>query len=106
MPPEACSPEALKRDLERDVLEIRVDEGADLGAALDLIGPVDGVATDADTRCIAVPVGDDVGRSLGLLRSLQDGGIAIVDFQLRRPTLDDVFLSLTGSPSQQEEVPT
>jgi ABC-2 type transport system ATP-binding protein len=98
------SPEALKRDLERDLLEIRVDEGADLGAALDLLGPIDGVAADAGTHCIAVPVGDDVEGSLDLLRRLQDGGVAITDFQLRRPTLDDVFLSLTGSPTQQEEV--
>jgi hypothetical protein len=29
------------------------------------------------------------------LRALQDAGVAVTEFQLRRPTLDDVFLTLT-----------
>jgi ABC-2 type transport system ATP-binding protein len=100
----AGSPETLKRSLERDVLEIRVGEG-DLDAAVQLIAGTEGVVTDRDERIIGVPVGDDVGGSLDLLRRLQDGGVAIADFQLRRPTLDDVFLTLTGSPVEAEEVP-
>jgi ABC-2 type transport system ATP-binding protein len=97
------TPETLKRRLERDVLEIHVREG-DLDRAVGLIPGVEGLATDVAAGRIGVPVGDDVGRSLELLRRLQDGGVSIADFQLRRPTLDDVFLSLTGSPAEQEEV--
>jgi ABC-type uncharacterized transport system ATPase subunit len=44
-----------------------------------------------------------VNRSLDLLRRLQDEGISISDFQLRRPTLDDVFMALTGSPIETED---
>jgi ABC-2 type transport system ATP-binding protein len=98
------TPESLKRKLERDVLEVHVGEG-DLGDALDLIGKVEGVVIDAAAGHIGVPVGDDVARSLELLRRLQDGGVSISDFQLRRPTLDDVFLSLTGVPTGKKEVP-
>jgi daunorubicin resistance ABC transporter ATP-binding subunit len=98
------TPETLKRGLERDVLEVRFDDEGDLTAALDLIGRVEGLVSDIDARGIGVPVGDDVARSLELLRRLQDGGVSISDFQLRRPTLDDVFLSLTGSPAETEEV--
>jgi daunorubicin resistance ABC transporter ATP-binding subunit len=98
------TPETLKRRLERDVLEIHVGDG-DLAGALELIGRADGLVTDVETRSIGVPIGNDVTRSLELLRRLQDGGIAISDFQLRRPTLDDVFLSLTGSPIETQEVP-
>lgn len=97
------TPDALKRGLDRDVLEIHVAEG-DLAVAVDIIGRVEGLATDVDARSLAVPVGDDVARSLELLRRLQDGGVSISDFQLRRPTLDDVFLSLTGAPIEQQEV--
>lgn len=97
------TPATLKRSLERDVLEVHVGEG-DLSAALDVVGRVDGLLTDTETRCVGIPVGDDVNRSLELLRRLQDGGISISDFQLRRPTLDDVFLTLTGSPVEAEEV--
>ena len=97
------TPETLKRGLERDVLEIHVGEG-ELTTAIDLIGRVEGLVTDVDTGRIGVPIGDNVDHSLQLLRSLQDGGVSITDFQLRRPTLDDVFLSLTGSTTEKEEV--
>ena len=97
-------PETLKRDLERDVLEVHVADEADLTAALDIIGPTEGLSTDVDARRIGIPVGDGASRSLDLLRRLQEGGVAISHFQLRRPTLDDVFLGLTGSPIDNEEV--
>ena len=97
------TPETLKRGLERDVLEVHVGEG-ELTTAIDLIGRVEGLVTDVDTGRIGVPIGDDIDHSLQLLRRLQDGGVSITDFQLRRPTLDDVFLSLTGSTTEKEEV--
>ena len=97
-------PETLKRDLERDVLEVHVADEADVTAALDIIGPTEGLSTDVDARRIGIPVGDGASRSLDLLRRLQEGGVSISDFQLRRPTLDDVFLGLTGSPIDNEEV--
>ncbi len=97
------TPTTLKRSLERDVLEVHVG-AEDLSAALDVIGGSDGLLTDTETRSIGIPVGDDVNRSLDLLRRLQDGGVSISDFQLRRPTLDDVFLTLTGSPIETEDV--
>ncbi len=98
------TPEALKRNLDRDVLEIHVDEG-DMASSLELIGGIEGLVTSEAERRIGVPVGDDIASSLEVLRRLQDGGVSITDFQLRRPTLDDVFLSLTGAPTEQEEVP-
>ena len=77
-----------------------------MAAALAVIGPVEGITTDVATRRIGIPVGDGAAPSLDLLRALQDGGIPITDFQLRRPTLDDVFLVLTGSATAKtEEVP-
>ena len=97
------TPEALKRKLERDVLEIHVDP-ADLDAACELIGEVSGLVVDRNAGSIGVTVGEEVDKSLDILRRLQDGGISISDFQLRRPTLDDVFMSLTGSPATPEEV--
>ena len=96
------APEALKRELERDVLEVHVDDPADLASALDIIGSIDGLVSDAGTGRIGIPVGDGAILSLDLLRRIQDGGISIADFQLRRPTLDDVFLMLTGSAPDKE----
>lgn len=100
------SPTMLKRDLERDVLEVRFADGSDLSVALDIVGPVDGVASDPQEHRIRVPIGDDSALALKLLRRLQDRGLTISDFQLRRPTLDDVFLALTGASAAVEQEKT
>lgn len=97
----AGTPEMLKRELEQDVLEIRVADGDALTATLDLIGSIKGTVVDRQGCRIDVPVGDGAARSLDLLRTLQDSGVTIIDFQLRRPTLDDVFLMLTGSDAAE-----
>ena len=117
------SPEAQRLALESGAVDAVVDL-ADVGRDADLLVlatpvhampdvlrrlapglPEGALVTDVGSRTFSVPIGDDVGRSLDLLRRLQDNGISITDFQLRRPTLDDVFLSLTGSPAENEEVP-
>lgn len=87
------TPAQLKSNLERDVLEIHfgTDEALDLAVTM-----VDEAATDEAGRLVQVPVGNGAGSSLDVLRRLDDAGIAITDFQLRRPTLDDVFMTLTG----------
>ncbi|MEN8040066.1 MAG: ATP-binding cassette domain-containing protein [Actinomycetota bacterium] len=101
------TPDTLKRELERDVLEVHVTSRADLDTANELLGPDESIATDTDARRIDIPVPDGADRSLDLLRQLQDGGVSISNFQLRQPTLDDVFLALTGSAvTDSEEVTT
>jgi ABC-2 type transport system ATP-binding protein len=96
------TPETLKRGLERDLLEITV--GADdLDSVVSLLGDVEDVATDVDAHRVSVPIGQNAARGIELLRRVEDSGVSIVDFQLRRPTLDDVFLSLTGAPTRTKE---
>ena len=58
---------------------------------------------DQETRLIRVPVGSE-GPTVLLetVRRLDDAGIAIEDIALHRPTLDDVFLSLTGHAAEME----
>ena len=89
------TPRELKQQLERDVLEIHLASADDLAKALSLVGAAPGTASDPATNEIHVPIGG-AGSSLEILRRLDDAGIDIADFQLRRPTLDDVFLTLTG----------
>jgi ABC-2 type transport system ATP-binding protein len=38
-----------------------------------------------------------------VIRTLDGAGIRIADIGLRRPTLDDVFLTLTGHEAEQKE---
>ncbi|MGD2100962.1 MAG: ATP-binding cassette domain-containing protein [Acidimicrobiia bacterium] len=90
----AGTPIELKQQLERDVLEIHLDGDQDLAEVLLILGQIPGVTSNPETREIHVPVGGGAG-ALAMLRRLDDAGIVITDFQLRRPTLDDVFLTLT-----------
>jgi ABC-2 type transport system ATP-binding protein len=90
------TPDTLKRELQRDVLEVQVTDPADLDIARELIGADVDITVDAQARRIEMPVPDGAERSLFLLRMLQDGGVSIASFHLRQPTLDDVFLALTG----------
>lgn len=81
-------------------LEVRVAEAADVGRAAALLGGVTGTQprTDSDARLVSVPVGEGTTLLLEAGRRLQDAGIALNDLGIRRPTLDEVFLSLTGVP--------
>lgn len=99
------TPDTLKRELERDVLEVHVASRADLDTVRNLIGS--DATVDVEARRIDIPVRDGADHSLGLLRQLQDGGVTISNFQLRQPTLDDVFLSLTDpTVTESEELTT
>ena len=58
---------------------------------------------DPDTRRVSVPVRDRVASLTEAARALHAAGIAVEDIALRRPTLDEVFLHLTGRPVQTAE---
>ena len=86
----------LKSSLERDVLEVTVAEAGTRDRAAGLLDGSEVVAIDETT--LQLPVNRPAD-SLAALRRVQDAGIEIADFQLRKPTLDDVFLALTGEPT-------
>jgi ABC-2 type transport system ATP-binding protein len=50
-----------------------------------------------------VPVAQRRGTIADAVRRLDDAGIAIDDISVRTPTLDDVFLNLTGRATEQTE---
>jgi ABC-2 type transport system ATP-binding protein len=56
---------------------------------------------DEPTRKIAVPVIDGSDRLADAVRELAERRLAIDDIGLRRPTLDEVFLTLTGIPTAE-----
>jgi len=89
------------------VLEVHVVDQTDLDTARELLKPELSIVTDTDARRIDIPIPEGAERSLDLLRQLQDGGVSISNFQLRQPTLDDVFLALTGpTVTESEELTT
>jgi ABC-2 type transport system ATP-binding protein len=53
--------------------------------------------TDRDTRRVTAPAADRVTALTEVVRALHEARIAVSDIGTRRPTLDEVFLHLTGT---------
>ncbi len=98
----------LKSQLGGERVEIVVAQRADLARAAALLEALaDGaVVTDEQTRRVTVPVTGGTGVLVEALRHLDGEGIGVLDVGLRRPTLDDVFLTLTGHATADDEVAT
>ncbi len=58
------------------------------------------VSVDTHARRLTTPTSGGTESLVGVLRALDDAGIPLDDVGLRRPTLDDVFLSLTGHSAE------
>ncbi|MEV6808866.1 ATP-binding cassette domain-containing protein [Streptomyces sp. NPDC051132] len=92
------TPDELKRSAGPDRLEIRV---VGPGAVADVLtalrdNAVDGAALQQDDGVISVPLGAGMGSIAAAAMALEKAGAAVVDFAVRRPTLDDAFARLTG----------
>jgi ABC-2 type transport system ATP-binding protein len=72
--------------------------------AIEILGRLAGERpiVDEHTRKLTVPAHGGAGRLVQVVRDLDEAGIGIDDIGLRRPTLDDVFLSLTGHASAED----
>jgi len=92
----------LKDDLERNVLEVRLESASDVDRVATVLADVaPDLSTDPERSQVQIPMPDGASRSMEVLRRLDNAQIGIVDFQLRRPTLDDVFLALTTTGAAQ-----
>jgi ABC-2 type transport system ATP-binding protein len=92
------TPEELKSRLGGDRLDVVLHDAAALDRAAALIGRVAGERPEieADARRIGVGVRSRVAALTEVVRALEEEGIEVEDVALRRPTLDEVFLHLTG----------
>ncbi|MDQ2950902.1 MAG: ATP-binding cassette domain-containing protein [Chloroflexota bacterium] len=88
----------LKSQVGGERIEVVVHKRADVPAALAILKrDANGeCVVDEHTRKITAPVEGGARRLVQVVRDLDEAVIAIDDIALRRPTLDDVFLSLTG----------
>ena len=95
----------LKTQFGGDRLEIVVAPGSDLDHASKALASVaDADSTvDAESRRITAPVSGGSTVLVDAVRALDNAGVKVDDLALRRPTLDDVFLSLTGHSADDAE---
>ncbi len=98
----AGTPDELKDRAGRDVIEVRPRAAGDLPAVEDVLRSVatEAPRLDLDTQRASAPVDGGADRLALVVRLLDERRVAIDDIGLRRPTLDDVFLSLTGRATE------
>jgi ABC-2 type transport system ATP-binding protein len=88
----------LKSSVGGERIEVVVHDRAAIPQAIEILSrdALGDCTVDDHTRKVTVPATGGPGMLVQVVRDLDDAGIAIDDIALRRPTLDDVFLSLTG----------
>jgi ABC-2 type transport system ATP-binding protein len=98
----------LKDRIGGEVVEIHVEQPEDatrVAEALKGVGAGE-AAVDLETRLVRLPVGSEGPVALlESVRRLDDLQIALSDIALHKPTLDDVFLSLTGHAAADGQEP-
>jgi ABC-2 type transport system ATP-binding protein len=91
-------PEQLKAEVGGDRLDVAIERDTDLAPAREIVARAAAgePQVDPDTRTVSAPVTSRAAALVEVVRELADARIEVADIGLRRPTLDDVFLRLTG----------
>jgi ABC-2 type transport system ATP-binding protein len=92
----------LKSQVGGERIEVVVGSHEDLEEAEKIIAPLAAgpLTVEDHTRRLTGPVQGGAGVLIDALRKLDDAHIVVLDVALRRPTLDDVFMTLTGHAAE------
>ena len=95
--------DALKKEVGEERLEITV-ENTDIAKTQEIVSRISTSAIHTDVRTISAPVSTGSIALMEALRALDEAKIHPLDIALKRPSLDDVFLSLTGHVVVEEVI--
>jgi len=95
----------LKRRIGGEHLDVHLALLNDLSRVEDILRPfaIGAIRTDDQDALISIPVAKGVEALGAVMVQLSAQNVEILDIGLRRPTLDDVFMELTGHKSQEEQ---
>ncbi|MER7891592.1 ATP-binding cassette domain-containing protein [Micromonospora sp. NPDC094482] len=95
----------LKARIGTDRIELVVRDAAQLPVAAAIVERIVGapVTVDPEIRQLGAPVVDRIAALADTMRALQDAAVAVEDVMLRRPTLDEAFLRLTGHDVERRD---
>src|SRR5690625_1743129 len=97
------TPEQLKDRAGTQVLELRTSEPLLLGLAIKVMESFAGARVSDDGLTARVPVTDSAVLP-EVVRHLDEQSVAVGELSLRKPSLDEVFLALTGQPAEPQEI--
>lgn len=94
----------LKRHVGGEHLDVHLARPEDIPRVESIVASVaaGAVRVVVDDALVSVPVANGVDALASVLSAVKTAGIAVVDIGLRRPTLDDVFMELTGHAAEQD----
>ena len=93
----------LKSQVGGERIEVVVHDRSLLSRAADLLAPDGTASIDEHTRRLTIAADGGARQLVEVVRRLGDEEIRVDDVGLRRPTLDDVFLALTGHAAETDE---
>ena len=98
------SPDTLKETIGGSMIELTVDDADRVRATgvLDGLSETDPMFDEARGHLV-IPATDGSRSLIEVVRAMDEAAIPIVDIQLHKPTLDDVFLTLTGHSTDAED---
>ncbi len=100
--PDPGTPEELKAEIGRPTLEVTPVEAAERGAVEGVLARF-GTPAPAPPGAAAVRLSGGAEALASVVRALDADDIAMQDFQLHAPTLDDVFLAKTGRKLEADD---
>ncbi len=97
----------LKTQVGGERIEITVAQGGDISAAAEALRPYASgeIQLQREHRHLLVPVTNGAQQLAAIVRDLDAARVRVDDLALRRPTLDDVFLTLTGHAAEEPSQP-
>jgi ABC-2 type transport system ATP-binding protein len=94
------TPDELKDRVGGERLEVHLADSSAVATAVRALEPMSDEPPTADEETVRLTVRQRTGTIVEAVRRLDEVGVAVDDLGLRRPTLDDVFLSLTGHAAE------
>jgi ABC-2 type transport system ATP-binding protein len=94
------TPDELKDRVGGERLEVHLADASAVDTAVRALAPMADEPPVADGETVRLPVTQRTGTIVEAVRRLDEAGVAVDDLGLRRPTLDDVFLALTGHAAE------
>ena len=92
----------LKRKIGGEYIDIQVRRKMDVQLALKAMAPITVGDPSLGATSLSLPVSNGSGVVAEAVRRLDKAGVKLVDLNVRRPTLDDVFMTLTGHAAEED----